>query len=91
MDGFAGDTYVPERDLVRLTSQLKRVKNLMFDGRWRTLREIAFEINTNGHHSTEAAISARLRDLRKDIFGGYTVERRLREKGLFEYRVKGDA
>jgi len=35
----------------------------------------------------EASVSARLRDLRKEKFGGHVVERRAVKRGLFEYRV----
>ena len=56
----------------------------MKDGCWRTLFEIA---RLTG--DPEASISARLRDLRKDRFGGYELQgRRLGSKGLWEYRLK---
>ena len=41
MTQFDGSTYSPALDGPRLTSQLARVKELMSDGRWRTLQEIA--------------------------------------------------
>lgn len=82
---FDGSTYSPDLDESRLTSQLDRVKTLMLDGKWRTLGEIS--LVTQG---SEASISARLRDLRKERFGSYQVERRRRgdpSDGLFEYRI----
>lgn len=81
---FDGHTYVPDRDHERLSGQLGRVKDLMKDGRWRTLDEIRYECG-----GTVASVSARLRDLRKDKFGSYDVERQYIENGLFQYRVRG--
>jgi len=54
----------------------------MRDGNWRTLPQI--------HAATgepEASISAQLRHLRKERFGGHTVNRRHIENGLFEYQL----
>lgn len=84
---FDGVTYDPKLDYQRLSGQLKRVFGVMVKGGWYTLSEIA------GHtgDASEAAISARLRDLRKSKFGGFQVERRRRgegKKGLWEYRLK---
>ena len=81
---FDGTTFDEDLDGPRLTGQLERVWALMSDGQWRTLREIAFRAG-----GTEAAVSARLRDLRKPRFGGYVVDRRRVEgvSGLWEYRV----
>jgi len=62
--------------------QLAKVRSLMLDGQWRSLIEIAAATE-----SPQASVSARLRDLRKAKFGGYTVERRVLARGLFEYRV----
>lgn len=82
---FDGPTYDASQDAARLGNQLEAVKNLMSDGRWRTLDEIGAECGCR-----DASASARLRDLRKPRFGGMTVERRSRgerQRGLYEYRV----
>lgn len=82
---FDGITYSPEHDGRRLTKQLQAVQKLMSDGRWRTLPAISRIVG-----APEASVSARLRDLRKPKFGGFTVERRSqgdRTRGLFEYRL----
>lgn len=89
MSKFDGATYSEERDGNRLSRQLKLVKFLMLDGRWRTLGEIVMAIGA----VSEAGVSARLRDLRKEKFGSYTVDRRRRiingkTGGLHEYRVR---
>jgi len=79
---FDGDTYDEERDSVRLTGQWQRVYGLMQDGRWRTLRRICDVVG-----KSEAGVSARLRDLRKERFGSFRVEKRRVKGGLYEYRV----
>lgn len=82
---FDGATFDPETDCARLMSLLARVESLMRDGQWRTLSEIS-RITCG----SEASVSARLRDLRKEKFGGHIVERRRRgppEAGLWEYRL----
>lgn len=56
----------------------------MHDGEWRNLAELAAEAEAEG---SEAGVSARLRDLRKVRFGGYTVNRRYVEGGLWEYQL----
>jgi len=80
---FDGDTIEAARDESRLKAQLVRVSRLMADGKWRTLNQIACLT-----HDPPASVSARLRDLRKEKFGGYLVERRYLSKGLFTYRVE---
>jgi hypothetical protein len=82
---FDGETYEPEHDQVRLSGQTRRVFGAMRDGQWRTLGEIE---SITG--DPQASVSARLRDLRKDRFGGHEVNRRRRgaaERGLFEYQL----
>lgn len=84
---FDGVTYEPEHDKARLTSLYVRVFEVMSAGRWMTLGEI----NHAAGASSEASISARLRDMRKERFGGHTVNRRRRgaaAKGIFEYRLE---
>lgn len=79
---FDGETYNHAQDGERLNAQLQRVRDLMKDGRWRTLSEIAAAT-----HDPESSVSARLRDLRKERFGKHTVDRRRKSRGLYEYRL----
>jgi hypothetical protein len=79
---FDGATIDPELDNERLGAQLKRVWELMKDGTWRSLREIAQQTG-----DPESSISARLRDWRKPRNGSHTVERRRIAGGLYEYRL----
>ena len=82
---FDGPEYRKAHDAERLSAQHARIRDLMLDGCWRSIREIA---RVTG--DPEASVSAQLRHLRKERFGGYTVERRARgdrSTGLFEYRV----
>ena len=82
---FDGETYLKERDELRLRSQSWRVFQAMIHGYWRTLAEI--QIATG---DPQASISARLRDFRKEKFGGYLLERRHRgpaSRGIYEYRL----
>lgn len=81
-DLFDGPAYDPKLDDKRLTGQLKRVFDLMADGQWRTLRQIADQTG-----DPEASVSAQLRHLRKPRFGAHQVERRHVEGGLFEYQL----
>lgn len=84
---FDGATYQPARDYARLQNQLGRVYRVLQSGRWLTLPEIA---SLTG--DPEASISARIRDLRKEKFGGFAVEHRVRAgpSGLWEYRLRCD-
>ena len=78
-----------ETDAAAMGRQLEAVWRVMQDGCWRTLREIC---EATGYLGGPQSISARLRDLRKDRFGGYTVERRIRAgtDRVREYRVIDD-
>lgn len=80
---YSGETYVPERDFYRLNAQTARVYKVMKDGRWHTLHDIAVRTG-----DPSPSISARLRDLRKERFGGHLVARRYVARGLFEYRLE---
>lgn len=79
---YDGDTIDSARDNARLDRQLRRVSDLMADGRWRTLQQIS-----EATGDPESSVSARLRDLRKPRWGNRNVERRYVKRGLFEYRV----
>ena len=67
---FDGLTYDKEQDEVRLTTLFDKVLELMLDGHWRTLNEIAFQVG-----GQVQSVSARLRDARKRKFCGNQVER----------------
>jgi hypothetical protein len=82
LSAFDGHSYEPHFDYQRLTGQLKRVADFMADGCWRTLSEISEQ--TGG---TEASVSARLRDLRKDKYGARVILRQRVSRGLFRYRL----
>ena len=80
---FDGQTYDHNQDAVRLKGQLLRVFNVLKDGYWVSLEDIARMANAPGD-----SVSARLRDLRKEKFGGYTVHRKNKGGGLWLYRLE---
>lgn len=77
-----GKTYDDSRDRKRLNRQALAVYDVMRDGQWRTLGQIADLAD-----EPEASVSARLRDLRKPRFGGFTVDRMYLCDGIWQYRV----
>jgi hypothetical protein len=79
---FDGETYQPELDYTRLSGQLGRVFDTMKDGEWRTLKAISYITG-----DPEASVSARLRDLRKQKFGGYIMETARTKYGTWCYRL----
>jgi hypothetical protein len=79
---FDGATYDHDRDGARLGEQMQAVLSLMADGKPRTLTEISMRV-----HAPESSVSARLRDLRKERFGGHTVNREYVGDGLFRYQL----
>jgi hypothetical protein len=81
---FGGATFVYEWDYERLSRQAKVVWDLVSDGEWWTLYQLAEETN-----EPTQSISARLRDLRKPEGGSWIVERkRLRPgSGTHLYRL----
>lgn len=82
---FDGMTYAASEDHQRLNKQLKAVYEVVKDGRWRTLEQIAREAGYSA--SACASVSARLRDLRKVKYCSHCVERRRVGGGLYEYRL----
>ena len=82
---FNGPVYVPVFDYTRLRGQMRRVFDLMKDGKWRTLDEIS---GSTGDPA--ASVSAQMRHLRKKRFGSHVVDKRARgdrSSRLWEYRV----
>jgi hypothetical protein len=82
---FDGETYTPRHDADRLRTLLQRVEAALRTGGWWTLAELRARCG-----GSEAGVSARLRDLRKERWGAHTVLRRRRGRpaaGLWEYRL----
>lgn len=80
---FDGATITEDPDAPRrLTGQAQRVWECVKDGSWWTLPELAAAAR-----GSEAAVSARLRDLRKPEWGGHKVEREHVGGGLWRYRL----
>lgn len=80
---FNGSDYVPGRDNGRLNVQYLRVFNLMRDRKWRSLGDIA---RLTG--DPEASVSAQLRHMRKERFGGHTVNKDYQGEGLYLYQLE---
>jgi hypothetical protein len=79
---FGGATYDEKRDGDRLKKQLAAVRSIMLRNGWMTLEAISEQTG-----APQASVSARIRDLRKSQFGGYTIEREYVSKGLWRYRI----
>ena len=77
-----GATFVREFDYERLNRQMRLVYDVMRDGEWHSLRGLS-----NATGCPEASVSARLRDFRKERFGGLTLERERLDGGLWRYRL----
>lgn len=65
-----------------LLNQMDTIFALMKDGKYRSLHEI--QISTG--YST-ASISAQLRNLKKERFGGHTLNKIYVENGLWTYQI----
>jgi hypothetical protein len=70
----------------RENAQLEAVWQAMRDGAWRSVEEIAALVEC-----PPASASARLRDLRKPQYGGWTVERAYVGSRLWRYRIRDKA
>lgn len=79
---FEGSDIDHARDTERLRGQLLRVYELMRDGTWRTLDQIAKA--TGDPH---ASVSAQLRHLRKPRNGSHTINKRYLSDGLYQYQL----
>lgn len=79
-----GPAYDEAKDGKRIMTQMEAIKRFMLGCGWLTLKEIE---NALGY--PQASISANLRHLRKEQFGGYDVQKRRRKPdgGLWEYKV----
>ena len=79
---FNGSDYSHKRDSSRLSTQYWDIYNLMRDSSRRTLHRIE---RLTGH--PPASVSAQLRHMRKDRFGGHAVNKHYLGNGLYEYEL----
>ena len=88
---FGGSTYDGGRDGPRLLKQLHAVAIVMSEGERKTLSGLASEVSQLlGRYCSEASVSARLRDLRKEVRLGFphvAVRRQHIANGLHMYWV----
>lgn len=88
MSGFGGKTYSEERDGDRLRAHLKRVLDFLIAhyGQELTPDEIAI-----GAEVSLKSVGSRVRDLRKQEFGGYHIPSKCVGGGLWVYTFEGKA
>lgn len=77
LDDLEGDT----KDL-RLAGQLVRVYEAIRNHEWWSLRDLSEAVG-----GSATSMSARIRDLRKDRFGGFTIDKQMTDPGLYRYRL----
>lgn len=84
---FGGAT-LERKDVPRLGKQLQAVYDVMKDGEYRTLDQIVVAIKAaTGIVASPQSVSARVRDFRKEKFGGFKVNRQAVGDGLFKYQL----
>lgn len=92
---FGGETYNEQRDGERLTSQLDAVRHILSDGQVWTLYAIATQAELIlGRRVSTPGVSARIRDLRKEKFGGLNIEKlspTTTAPGVWRYQMKETA
>ena len=80
---FDGRTFDPEQDGQRLTSQLERVKGILLDGKVHQKADLMMAAGV----FDSASLTARIRDLRKEKFGGYDVVSKRVAGGIWCYQM----
>ena len=78
-----GPDYNEKLDGKRVRGQMDEIRKYMLWTGWATLAEIESALGY-----PQSSISAQLRHLRKERFGGYRVDKRRRSQGTWEYRVQ---
>jgi hypothetical protein len=79
---FGGESFDARLDGPRLKGQLERTLEVMKDGRWHTLQEVADAVGC-----TTQSASARIRDLRKPRYGAHHIRRSRIGPAVFAYRL----
>lgn len=64
------------------------IVSALTDGRWLAPHEIELQLKLSGVHISSAAVSSRMRDLRKPQYGRHSLVKRKRPgTGYFEYCI----
>src|SRR5688572_12420258 len=86
---FHGADFVESRDQSRLERQIDRIFNVMKDGVWRSVDEIAelTKDETTGFAYKATSISAQLRNLKKPENGSHTLNRRHEGNGFYRFQI----
>jgi Mn-dependent DtxR family transcriptional regulator len=79
---FSGPEVKTKRDEARLKHKLDLIFKLLSDGKAYSVQEIALGLGLQ-----ESSVSAQCRNLRKPELGGYNVEGKRHEDGIFRYRL----
>ena len=91
MPHFDGAHYDPKLDHARLTKQMVAVAEVMSDGVWRTIQELApLVFAKTGIHYAHTGLDSCLRNFRKPRYGGHikiTRRRDRAERGIFEHKL----
>jgi len=87
---FDGESYSRALDRVRLNEQLWAVYRALLTGKRWTIRELTEHCERElGKPMSENGIGARLRDLRKERFGGFDIPKdRIGDSGTFVYWLR---
>jgi transcriptional antiterminator len=79
---FDGDDYDSDRDKERLTKQRDKIRMYMEGRNYLTVKEVAEVLNY-----PENSVSAQMRNLRKEKFGGRIVHREYFGNGLYKFKL----
>jgi DNA-binding Lrp family transcriptional regulator len=82
MVSFDGEDMDQERDGERLNRQMNIIRERMENAGWLSVQQLSNEL---GFPAT--SVSAQIRNLRKDKFGGRYVERRYQGNGLYQFKL----
>ena len=83
-----GRTIIEDPDAPRrIPRQQSVVLRALSDGYWWTIPQLEDFARFHGVPATPQGLSARIRDLRKERWGGHTVERECIGSGVFRYRL----
>jgi hypothetical protein len=80
---FDSGIVLTEKEQNGLTDQLDNIFNVLSDGLWHTVAEVA---GIFGYQHT--SVDAQFRNLRKEKFGGWNVARK-KIGGVSHYRIEG--